>query len=217
MINFDDVVKENIKKHNPNWAHIPDHPYRTLIIGGAGKANSLFSLINQLPDIDKIYLYPKDPCEGKYQFLVNRRESTGLNHFNDSKAFTEYPSNMVDISKNIEDYNSNKKRKTLIIFDDMIADMLSNRKLNPIVTVLFISGRKLNISLDFITQSYFTVPYNKRLNPAHYFIMKTPSKRKLHQITFNHLPDIYLKNFMNRHIKCTAKQYAFLIIDATLL
>ena len=153
----------------------------------------------------------------KISILVNKRESTGLNHFNDSKAFTEYPSNMVDISKNIEDYNSNKKRKTLIIFDDMIADMLSNRKLNPIVTVLFISGRKLNISLDFITQSYFTVPYNKRLNPAHYFIMKTPSKRKLHQITFNHLPDIYLKNFMNRHIKCTAKQYAFLIIDATLL
>ena len=217
MINFDDVVKENIKKHNPNWAHIPDHPYRTLIIGGAGKANSLFSLINQLPDIDKIYLYPKDPYEAKYQFLVNKRESTGLNHFNDSKAFTEYPNNMVDIYKNTEDYNSNKKRKTLIVFDDMIADMLSNRKLNPIVTVLFISGRKLNISLVFITQSYFTVPYNKRLNPTHYFIMKTQSKRKLHQITFNHLPDIYLKNFMNRHIKCTAKQYAFLIIDATLL
>ena len=217
MINFDDVVKENIKKHNPNWAHIPDHPYRTLIIGGAGKANSLFSLINQLPDIDKIYLYPKDPCEGKYQFLVNKRESTGLNHFNDSKAFTEYPNNMVDIYKNIEDYNSSKKQKTLIVFDDMIADMLSNRKLNPIVIVLFISGRKLNISLVFITQSYITVPYNKRLNPTHYLIMKTPSKRKLHQITFNHLPDIYLKNFMNRHIKCTAKQYAFLIIDATLL
>ena len=124
---------------------------------------------------------------------------------------------MVDIYKNIEDYNSNKKRKTLIVFDDMIADMLSNRKLNPTVTALFISSRKLNISLDFITQSYFTFPYNKRLNPMHYFIMKTPSKRKLHQITFNHLPDIYLKNFMNRHKKCTAKQYAFLIIDATLL
>ena len=194
MINFDDVVKENIKKHNPNWAHIPDHPGRTLI-RGSGKANSLFSLINQLPDIDKIYLYPKDPYEAKYQFLVNKRESTGLSHFNDSKAFTEYPNNMVDIYKNIEDYNSSKKRKTLIVFDDMIADMLSNRKLNPIVIVLFISGRKLNISLVFITQSYITVPYNKRLNPTHYLIMKTPSKRKLHQITFNHLPDIYLKNF----------------------
>ena len=194
MISFDDVVKENIKKHNPNWAHIPDHPDRTLI-RGSGKANSLFSLINQLPDIDKIYLYPKDPYEAKYQFLVNKRESTGLNHFNDSKAFTEYPNNMVDIYKNIEDYNSSKKRKTLIVFDDMIADMLSNRKLNPIVIVLFISGRKLNISLVFITQSYITVPYNKRLNPTHYLIMKTPSKRKLHQITFNHLPDIYLKNF----------------------
>ena len=89
MINFDDVVKENIKKHNPNWAHIPDHPDRTLI-RGSGKANSLFSLINQLPDIDKIYLYPKDPYEAKYQFLVNKRESTGLKYFVDSRAFIEY-------------------------------------------------------------------------------------------------------------------------------
>ena len=159
------------------------------------KTNCMFNLINHQPDIDEIYLYPKDPYEAKYQFLVNKRESTGLNHFNDSKAFTEYPNNMVDIYKNIEDYNSSKKQKTLIVFDDMIADMLSNRKLNPIVIVLFISGRKLNISLVFITQSYITVPYNKRLNPTHYLIMKTPSKRKLHQITFNHLPDIYLKNF----------------------
>ena len=197
MINFDDVVKENIKKHNPKWSQTPDHPYRILIIwgSGSGKKNQLLNLTNHKSDIDKIYLYAKDPYEAKYQFLVNKRESTGLNHFNDSKAFTEYPNNMVDIYKNIEDYNSSKKRKTLIVFDDMIADMLSNRKLNPIVIVLFISGRKLNISLVFITQSYITVPYNKRLNPTHYLIMKTPSKRKLHQITFNHLPDIYLKNF----------------------
>ena len=82
MINFDDVIKENIKEHNPNWAQISDHPYGALIIGGSGsgKTNSLFNLINQQPDIDKIYLYAKDPYEAKYQFLINKRESTGLTH-----------------------------------------------------------------------------------------------------------------------------------------
>ena len=92
MINFDDVVKEKIKEHNPNWPQIPDHPYRILIIGGSGsgKTNSLFSLISHQPDIDKIYLPAKDPHESKYQFLVNKQESAGLNHLNDSKAFIEY-------------------------------------------------------------------------------------------------------------------------------
>ena len=136
MINFDDVIKENIKEHNPNWAQISDHPYGTLIIGGSGsgKTNSLFNLINQQPDIDKIYLYAKDPYEAKYQFLIKKREDVGTKHFNDSKAFIEYSDDMDDIYKNIEKYNSNKKRKLLIVFDDMIADMLSNKKLNPIVT-----------------------------------------------------------------------------------
>ena len=157
MINFDDIVKENIKKHNPNWPQISNHPYRILIIGGSrsGKKNSLFNLISQQPGIDNFYLYPKDPYEAKHQFLINKRESTCLKHFNDSKAFIEYSNNMVDIYKNIEDYNPNKKQKTLTGFDDMITDILSNKKLNPIVIKLFIVGRKLNISLVFITQCYF--------------------------------------------------------------
>ena len=157
MINFDDIVKENIKKHNPNWPQISNHPYRILIIGGSrsGKRNSLFNLISQQPGIDNFYLYPKDPYEAKHQFLINKRESTCLKHFNDSKAFIEYSNNMVDIYKNIEDYNPNKKQKTLTGFDDMITDILSNKKLNPIVIKLFIVGRKLNISLVFITQCYF--------------------------------------------------------------
>ena len=157
MINFDDIVKENIKKHNPNWPQISNHPYRILIIGGSrsGKRNSLFNLINQQPGIDNFYLYPKDPYEAKHQFLINKRESTCLKHFNDSKAFIEYSNNMVDIYKNIEDYNPNKKQKTLTGFDEMITDILSNKKLNPIVIKLFIVGRKLNISLVFITQCYF--------------------------------------------------------------
>ena len=91
MANFDDVTKENIKEYNPNWPQIPDHPYIIQITGGSGsgKTNSLFSFINHQPDTDKIQLYAKDPYEAKYQFLINKRESTDLRHLYDSKAFTE--------------------------------------------------------------------------------------------------------------------------------
>ena len=180
MITFNDITKE----HNPNWSQIPDHPYRILIIGGSGsgKTNSLFNLINQQPDIDKIYLYAKDPYEAKYQFLVNKRESTGLKYFVDSRAFIEYQNDMDDIYKNIEGYNPNKKRKILIVFDNMIADMLSNKKLNPIVTELFIRGRKLNTSPVFISQFHFAVPKNIRLNSTCYFMMKIQTNESLNTL-----------------------------------
>ena len=97
---------------------------------------------------------------------------------------------MDDIYRNIEEYNSNKKRKILIVFDGMIADMLSNKKHNRIVTELLIRGRKLNISLVFMTQSYSTVSKNIRLNSTHYFIIKIPNKQELQQIAFNHSSDI---------------------------
>ena len=160
MINFDDYTNENTIEHNSKWPYIPDHPYRILIIGGSGsgKTNALLNLINNQPDIDKIYLYAKDPYEKKYQYLINKREKIGLNHFNDPKAFMEYSNDMQDVYKNIEDYNPIKKRKVLIIFDDMIADMINNNKLNPIASESFIRGRTLNISIVFITQSYFKVP-----------------------------------------------------------
>ena len=97
----------------------------------------------------------------------------------------------------------------------MIADMLSNKKLYPIVFELFIRGRKLNISFVFITRSYFAVPKN-RLNSTHYFVMKIPNKRELQQIAFNHSSDIDFQDFMNLYKKCTAKPYSFLVIDTTL-
>ena len=155
MINFDDYLDENKIEHNSKWPYIPDHPYRILITvgSGSGKTNALLNLINNQPDIDKIYLYAKDPYETKYQFLINKRESTGLKHFNDPKAFIEYSNDMQDVYKNIDEYNPDKENKILIVFDDMIADMIHNKKLNSIVTELFIRGRKLNISLVFITQS----------------------------------------------------------------
>ena len=98
-----------------------------------------------------MYLYAKDPHEAKYQYLINKREKVGLGYLKDSKDFMEYSNNIQVVYKHIEDYNPGKKRKILIFFDDMIADMINNEKLNPVVTELFIRGRKLNISIVFIT------------------------------------------------------------------
>ena len=127
----------------------------------------------------------------------------------------EYSNDMQDVYKNIEDYNPIKKRKVLIVFHDMIADMISNNKLNPIVTELFIKGRKLNISVVFITQSYFKVPRDVRLNSTHFFIMKIPNKRELQQIALKYSPDIDFKDFMKIYKTCTAKPYSFLVNDIT--
>ena len=99
------------------------------------------NLINNQPDIDKIYLYAKYPYEAKYQYSINKREKVGLDHFNDPKVFREYLNDMLDVYKNIEDYNPDKKRKVLIVFDDMIAGMINNNKLNKIVTELFTTGK----------------------------------------------------------------------------
>ena len=104
-------------------------------------------------------------------FLGKKRKSTDLKHFNDSKTFIEYSNDMDNVYKNIEDYNSNKNHKILIVFDDMIDDILSNKKLNPIVTELFIRDRKLSISLVLNKLSYFAVSKNIRLNSTPYFLM----------------------------------------------
>ena len=120
----------------------------------------------------------------------------------------EYSNDVQDVYKNIEDYNPNKKCKILIIFDDMIADMINNKKLNPVITELFIRGRKLNISIVFITQSYFKVPKDVRLNSTHFFIMKILNKRELQQIALNHSSDIDFKDFMKIYKKCTTEPYS---------
>ena len=217
MINFDDYTNEKIVEHNSNSPYIPYHLYRILIMGGSGsgKTNTLLNLLNNQPDIDKIYLYAKDPYEKKCQYLINKREKVGLNHFNDPKAFMEYSNDMQDVYKNIEDYYQIKKRKVLISFDDMIADMINNNKLNPIVTELFTRGRKLNISIVFITQSYFKVQKDVRLNSTHFFVMKIPNKRELQQTALNHSSDINFKDFMNIYKKYTKEPYSFLVNDTT--
>ena len=174
------------------------------------------NLINNLPDIDKIYLYAKDPYEAKCQFLTNKRKSTGVKYFNDPKFFIEYSNDMQDVYENIDEYNLDKERKILIVFDDMIADMINNKKINSVLTELFIRGWKLNISFVFVTQSYFKFPKDVRLNPTHFFIMKIWNKRELQQIDLNDSSDISTKDFIKIHKKCTAEPYSFLVNDATL-
>ena len=128
----------------------------------------------------------------------------------------QYSNDMQNVYKNIEDYNLEKKRKILIVLDDMIADMTNNKKLNPVVTELFIRGRKLNISIVFITQSYFKVLKDVGLNSTHFFIMKIPNKRELQQIALNHSSDIDFKDFIKIYKKYTAETDSFLVNDTTL-
>ena len=206
MINFDNYTNENKTEHNLKQPYVPDHPYKILIIGGygSGKTNALLNFINNQLDIDKIYLCAKDPCEEKYQFLINERESTGLKPFNDRKAFIEYSDDMQDVYKNIGEYNIWKKRKISIVFDDVIADMIINKKINPVVIEFFIRSRKLNTSLVFIMQSYFKVTKDIKLNSVHLFIIKISNKRELQQIALNHSSNIDFKGFIKIYKKFTA-------------
>ena len=161
--------------------YIPDHPYRIIIIGGSGsgKTNALINLINEQHDIEKIYLYARDLNKPKNQFLIKKREDVGIKHVNDSNAFIECSDTMDDVYENIDDFSPSGKRKKLIIFDDMIADIMTNRRFTAIVKELFITCRKLNISLVFIKQSYFSVPKDVRLNSTHYLIMKINNRREI--------------------------------------
>ena len=214
MLNFDYITKEDTKEHNPNWPGMADHPYTILIVGGSacGKTNALLNLINH---IDKTY-YAKDPYKAKYKQFINKRERTCLKYLNDSKAFIEYSNNMDGIYKNIEEYNPNMKQKLLIVFDNMIADVLDNKKLNPNVTEMFIIRRKLIISLVFITHSSLLFQKNIRLNSTHYFVMKIPNKTEIQQIGFNRSSDTEFPDVMNLFTKCNAKPCSFLLIDTTL-
>ena len=218
MIKFDNYTNENKTEHNLKWPYIPDHPYRILIVGGSGsgKTNALLNLISNQLDIEKIYLYAIDPYKAKYQYLINKREKVGLDHFKDPKAFMEYSNDMQDFYKSIEDYNPEKKRKILIVFDNIVADMINNKKINPVVTGLFIRGRNFNIYIVFITQSYFKVPKDVTLNSTHFFIMKIPNKRELEKIALNHSSDIDFKDFIKIYKKCTAEPYSFLVNYKTL-
>ena len=198
MISLNSINSKSNKEHNEKWPFILDHPYRILITGvsGSRKTNALVNLINEQGDIDKIYLYAKDLSEPKYEYLIKNRKNTGIKHLNDGNAFIEYSSTMDDVYKNIDDYNPNRKRKILIVFDDMIADIMTNKKFQSIIKDLFIRCRKPNISLVFITQYYFSVPKDVRLNTTHYLITKINNKRELQNIAISHSADIDYKGFL---------------------
>ena len=140
------------KKNNSKWPETPDHPHKILIIR-SGKTNALRNLINPKPYRGKIYLYAKDPHEGKYQLLFDKRESLGLDKINFFKDFIVYSDNMDVVIENIDKCNPDKERHVLIVSYDMIADTLNNKQLNSIVTESFIRGRNLNSSLVFLRES----------------------------------------------------------------
>ena len=196
MLNYDEAVKTN---QNQNWSYVHYHLYRILIIGGLGlgKSNALLNLIkNQGPYVDKSFLYFKDALESKYQLLINRKEKLWIKYENNPKAIIDHSliidlQTIDDIYENLEEYNPTKKRKVLIVFDDMIADM------EAIVTEFYMKGRKFKVSVVFISKFYFKVFKTIRLNASHYFIMEKPNKGELQQIALNHSSDIEFNEFMN--------------------
>ena len=176
MFNSDDITNENNKQHNEKWPLFQITTHRILIIGSftSVKINALLNLIQD--DIDKICLYAKDLSEPKYEFLINKRKDVRIKCCNDPNGFLKCSNTMDDVYENIDDYNPSRKRKTLIVFDDMIADVMTRKKFQPIIKELFIRCRKLNTSLVFITKSYFSVSEDFRLNSTHYLIMKINNK-----------------------------------------
>ena len=171
-------------------------PYRTLVISpsGSGKTNYL---LNKIPTgnniIGKIYLYATDLEEPKYQLLIKKREQAGIKNLKYSNAFIEYSNSLVDIYDDINDYNKKRKRKVLIVFDDMISHVMSIKKAQQVLKELFIRCRELNISLCFLTQSYFSVLKDVRLNCTHYVIFKLNNSRELQNYAINHSSDIIIK------------------------
>ena len=161
-------------------------------------------------------MYAKDLSESKYEFFIKKRENAGTKHLNDPNAFSQISNVMNDTYENIDDYNPNRKGKILIVFDDMIVDVMSNKKFQAIIKKLFIKCRKLTISLVFITQSYFSVPKDMKLNSTHYLVMKINNNRELQNSSNDHFADTDYKDYMKIYKKCTKNRISFLKIDTTL-
>ena len=211
MLNLDNIVSNKKKSSSEN----DDWPFRMLIIGpsGSGKTNTLLHLIQKFHPIDKTYLYAKDTDEEKYQYLINKREQAGIKNLNDPHAFIEYSSDMHDVLEDINNYNKNRDKKVLIIFDDMIADIMRSEKFKAIVKELLIMCRKLNISIVFITQSYFRTPKDAILNNTHYILMKMGNKKELKSIAGENLDHLDFKDFLKIYNHCTRDPYLFMMVD----
>ena len=186
---------------------------------GPGKTNTLLNVIKELDYhdvIDKIYLYAKNLSEPKYKYLIKTREDAGKTHVNNPNTSIVCSNAMDDVYEDIDNYNGKRDEKVLIVFDDMIADIMTNKKFQAIIKELFIRCRKLNISLVFITQSYFSIPKDVRLNSIHCLMMTINSKWELQNIAINHSADVDYQDFMKIYKECTRKPYNVLAIDTTL-
>ena len=189
-----------------------DWPFRMLIIGpsGSGKTNALLHLINNLHPIDKIYLYAKDIHEPKNEYLINKREQGGIKSLNDPHAFIENSDDMNDVLDDINNYNKNRDKKVLIVFDDMIADIEYDKNFKRIIKELFYRARKINVSIVFITQSYFRALKDARLNSTQYILMKIGHKNELKRIAEEKSGHLDYKDFLKIYNCCTRKPYSFM-------
>ena len=211
MLNLDNIVSNknmSSSEHN-NW------PFRMLIIGSSrsGKTNTLLHLINNLHPIDKIYLYAKDLHETKYEYLIIKREQAGIKNLNNPHAFIEYSDDMNDVLDDINNYNKNRDKKVLIVFDDMIADIEYNKNFKRIIKELFYRARKINVSIVFIRQSYFRALKDARLNSTHYVLMKIGNKKELKRIAEEKSGHLDYKDFLKIYNYCTREPYSFMLID----
>ena len=212
MLNLDNIVSNRKlnKIKEDNW------PFRMLSIGpsGSDKTNTLLYLINNLHPIDKIYLYAKDMHEPKYEYLTIKREQAGIKNLNDPKAFIEYSDDMDDVLDDINNYNKNRDKKVLIVFDDMIADIEYNKNFKRMIKELFYRARKINVSIVFITQSYFRALKDAGLNSTHYILMKIGNKIELKRIAEEKSGHLDYKDFLKLYNYCTKEPYSFITIDA---
>ena len=176
----------------------------------------MLNSIKEQDDIDKIYLYANNLSERKYEFLIQNCEDVGIKHLNDPNVVIECANIMDCIYENIHDYNPSRKRKILIVFDDIITDITTNKNFQAIIKKLFIRCRTLDTSLVFITQSHFSVSKDVRLNSTHHLIMKISNKKELQNLAINHLADNDCKNFIKIYREYTKEPYSFLTIDRTL-
>ena len=177
------------------------------------KTNTLLHLINDLNPIDKIYLYAKDLYEPKYEYLINKREQAGIKNLNYPHAFIEYSDDMNDVLDDINNYNKNRDKKVLIVFDDMIADIEYSKNFKRRIKELFYRARKINVSIVFITQSYFRALKDARLNSTHYILMKIGNKKELNRIAEEKSGHLDYKDFLEMYNYCTKEPYSFMTID----
>ena len=219
MLNLDNIVSnknENKDTTGSSFLELNNWPFRMLIIGpsDSGKTNTLLHLINNLHSIDKIYLYPKDINEPKYEYLINKREQAVIKNLNEPLySFIEYLDDMDDVLDDINNYNENRDKKVLMVFDDMIADIEYNKNFNRIIKELFYRAPKINVSIVFITQSYFRALKDARLNGTYYILVKTGNKKELKRIAEEKSDHLDYKDFLKIYNYCTREPYSFMLID----